>query len=363
MEARLFGMDERSFLLKKRTASPGANGNLPVGAFIRIFRFSLMLTSDYGNSGERVSFIGLGGAFLTANSFADGVATVRKALDLGVTYFDTSPMYCRGASQAVLGEALDGTGVPHLLGTKLGYFARPERFRSPEALRAQFEESLRLLRRDRVDTLLLHEADLRGWWADEPEGASRRLDPDRQYTFAAAPAFELFRELKDEGRIRFCGISGNTAGNIGRVLEGADVEAVLLAFNYDLLRRGARSVLSRAKAKGAARMIGALFQRGLAKPQPELLDNPPGWMTQPLADRYRALYKLQGESGLSLAAMGVRFLVGRKDELDVAIIGAKSPEEIEECARAVEAGPLPEDLLAEIEKLALPENGGSEAMS
>ena len=67
--------------------------------------------------------IGLGGAFLTRSSFADGVATVRRALELGVRYFDSSPMYCQGASQAVLGEALHGVTQEHLLATKLGYFA------------------------------------------------------------------------------------------------------------------------------------------------------------------------------------------------------------------------------------------------
>jgi len=65
----------------------------------------------YGTTGRTTSIIGLGGAFLTASSFADGVATVHRALDLGVTYFDTSPMYCRGASQAVLGEALEGVAL------------------------------------------------------------------------------------------------------------------------------------------------------------------------------------------------------------------------------------------------------------
>ena len=83
---------------------------------------------DYGTTGAKATALGLGGAFLTHHSFADGVATVRKALDLGITYFDTSPMYCQGASQAVLGEALDGVDGDFLLATKLGYFTEPSRF-------------------------------------------------------------------------------------------------------------------------------------------------------------------------------------------------------------------------------------------
>lgn len=308
-----------------------------------------MTQRPYGPTGETTTTIGLGGAFLTASSFEDGVATVRRALDLGVRYFDTSPMYCRGASQAVVGQALDGTGEPHLLATKLGYFARPERFHSHDSLVTQFEENLRLLRRDSVDTLQLHEADFHHWWSPDASH-SGRLKLDVDYAFADAPALAVLRELKREGRCRFVGISGNTADNMRRVLEGADVDTFLLAFNYDLVRRGARDVLPIAEAKGCVRLVGAIFQRGLARVQPELLSDPPGWMTPDLAARYRRVYDLQAQSGMSLAEMGVRY-VAAQPGIDTIIIGAKTPEEIEECVRAEERGPLPEDLVREIEAI------------
>lgn len=308
-----------------------------------------MTQRPYGPTGETTTTIGLGGAFLTASSFEDGVATVRRALDLGVRYFDTSPMYCRGASQAVVGQALDGTGEPHLLATKLGYFARPERFHSHDSLVTQFEVNLRLLRRDSVDTLQLHEADFHHWWSPDASH-SGRLKLDVDYAFADAPALAVLRELKREGRCRFVGISGNTADNMRRVLEGADVDTFLLAFNYDLVRRGARDVLPIAEAKGCVRLVGAIFQRGLARVQPELLSDPPGWMTPDLAARYRRVYDLQAQSGMSLAEMGVRY-VAAQPGIDTIIIGAKTPEEIEECVRAEERGPLPEDLVREIEAI------------
>ena len=80
-------------------------------------------------------------------SFADGVATVQRALELGINYFDTAPLYTRGLAQAILGVSLEGRQEPHLLATKLGHLAQPSRFRSPDALHTQFEENLRLLRR------------------------------------------------------------------------------------------------------------------------------------------------------------------------------------------------------------------------
>ncbi|MCB0107161.1 MAG: aldo/keto reductase, partial [Caldilineaceae bacterium] len=158
-----------------------------------------MQPQPYGPTGAMTTKIGLGGAFLTATSFTDGVATVRRALELGVRYFDTSPMYCHGASQAVLGEALAGVTQEHLLATKLGYFAEPARFHSREALVTQFEENLRLLRRERIDTLQLHEADFHHWWSTD-DTVQGRLQADVQYNFADAPALETLRTLKAQGR-------------------------------------------------------------------------------------------------------------------------------------------------------------------
>ena len=83
----------------------------------------------FGRTGENVSVIGLGGAALYKHSYELGVATVKHALDLGVSYFDTSPAYGRpgadgswtdsGMSQLIMGEGLEGTTRPHLLATKL----------------------------------------------------------------------------------------------------------------------------------------------------------------------------------------------------------------------------------------------------
>ncbi|MCA9835451.1 MAG: aldo/keto reductase [Trueperaceae bacterium] len=306
-----------------------------------------MKPQAYGPTDATTTKIGLGGAFLTASSFADGVATVRRALDLGVRYFDTSPMYCQGASQAVFGEALEGVEQDYLLATKLGYFAKPSRFQSRTALLTQFEENLRLLRRESVDTLQVHEADFHHWWSKD-DSVQGRLKPDIDYHFDDAPGLKTLRELKEEGRCRFIGISGNTADNMQRVLENIDIDTFLLAFNYDLICRRARDILPIAREKGCVALVGAIFQRGLASPQPERLNNPPDWMTPDLVTRYQNLYQLQRESGMSLAEMGVRY-VAAQDDIDTIIIGAKLPSEIEECVKAVEKGPLPEDLLREIE--------------
>ena len=55
---------------------------------------------------------------------------------------------------------------------------------------------------------------------------------------------------------------------------------------------------------------------------------------------------------MTFAEIGVRFMVAQS-EMNVIIIGAKSPNEIEECIRAAEAGPLPQEMVEQIEQIGL----------
>ena len=57
-----------------------------------------MITRPYGITGQQVTVLGLGGAFIDNVSFDTGIATVRRALELDIGYIDTSPGYCEGRS-------------------------------------------------------------------------------------------------------------------------------------------------------------------------------------------------------------------------------------------------------------------------
>src|SRR5712692_8221339 len=111
-----------------------------------------------GRTGLRVSELGLGGLFVSRVGGGDrgeATAAVRRALDLGVNYIDTAPAYAD--SEEVLGIALEGVTQPYFLSTKLG--GRPQPFdpRDQAGLRRSVEESLRLLKRDHLDLLMVHE--------------------------------------------------------------------------------------------------------------------------------------------------------------------------------------------------------------
>ncbi|MBM4042061.1 MAG: aldo/keto reductase, partial [Planctomycetes bacterium] len=112
-----------------------------------------------GRTGLEVSRLGLGGLFVA--SFASpedqAVKAVHRALDLGVNYIDTAPGYHN--SEEVLGKALKGVTQPVILSTKFGGRPQPFKPQDKACLMASMEQSLKLLGRDSIDMLLIHEPD------------------------------------------------------------------------------------------------------------------------------------------------------------------------------------------------------------
>ncbi|MBR2838885.1 MAG: aldo/keto reductase [Kiritimatiellae bacterium] len=132
------------------------------------------MTYRFTADGHKVSLLGYGAMRLPtvdgkhANGWAAGASSaeidqnllngqVKKLLDGGVNYFDTSPAYCRGESERRLGEALAASGYDrkdYFIATKLSNFA-PQQHPLEEA-KKMFASSLRFLRTDYVDFYLLH---------------------------------------------------------------------------------------------------------------------------------------------------------------------------------------------------------------
>jgi len=312
-----------------------------------------MQLRPFGNTNENVSVIGLGSGFLNYHSYADGIATVRHALELGVNYFDTSPAYGQGASQAIFGEALEGRPEKYLLATKLGYFSQSSSYHSPAAFSAQLDDNLRLLRREQVDVLQVHESDWRGWWTNESP-PNIYVDPQREYDFGAGEVIPFLHIARAEGRCRFIGITGNHADDVGRVLSAVNVNAVLIAFCFDLIWRGARTrVLPVAGEKGVAVVLAAVLQNArLAEVRRDWLESPPEWMDDIVRERFAKLYDIQSECGLSLVELSIRFILG-EPSVSTILVGAARPEEIEQSVAAAEAGPLPPDLQQALEEIGL----------
>lgn len=134
-----------------------------------------MKTRILGNDGLEVSAVGLGCMGFTQSyppypDRNDAIETIRKAVDMGVTFFDTAEVYSYGRNEDLIGEALQPVRDKVIIATKFGYdlsetpdlgtSARPVSLSSrPETIRKAVEGSLRRLRTDHIDLYYQHRVD------------------------------------------------------------------------------------------------------------------------------------------------------------------------------------------------------------
>lgn len=306
----------------------------------------------FGKTGETCTAISLGTNFPGFAGFDRSMETIRHAFDLGIRYFDTSVMYQSGASQAILGAALSGKIEQHLLSTKVGFFKEAKHFRSVEALHVQLRESLRLLRRDSVDLLQIHEADWDNWWVDRSEVRPCALfDLQGDFDFANAPVIQFLREVQELGLCRRIGITGNNARHIGRLVRELDgLDSVLIAYNYLPINVTTREhIIPAAQAKGMAIIVAGIFTFVHSIPK--------GWRTEGTyfgkhADEQLAqLQKLQRECGIPMFELALRF-VAADLRISSLLLGACHPVEVEQNLASFARGPLPNDVHAAVEAIA-----------
>ena len=147
-----------------------------------------------GRQGLEVSAIGLGCMGMSQSygvpDDAESVATIQRALELGVTFFDTAEVYGPFTNETLVGRALEGRRDRVVLATKFGWeidsSARGGLDSRPAHIRDAVEGSLRRLRTDRVDLLYQH-----------------RVDP----TVPIEEVIGTMADLVREGKARFLGLS------------------------------------------------------------------------------------------------------------------------------------------------------------
>src|SRR5664279_2385477 len=154
-----------------------------------------------------VSAIGLGcmsftGAYATAwPDRADAIAVIRRAVELGVTFFDTAEVYGPFANEEIVGEALEPVRDQVMIATKFGFAFSEDGQRNvgvssrPDSIRAAVDGSLRRLRTDRIDLFYQH-----------------RVDPKVPIEDVAGTV----KELIAEGKVKHFGLSEAGAKTIRR---------------------------------------------------------------------------------------------------------------------------------------------------
>ena len=298
-----------------------------------------------GRTGLEVGAIALGGLF--TSDLGGGVENTRRVLgrafELGVNMIDTAPAYAN--SEQTLGQALATmTGLPDplILSTKLGGRPTPFNQRDAQQLTASVEESLRLLHRECIDVLLIHEPDRPAqydWWSD----------PQR----VVGPVIEVMDRLKAAGKIRFTGVGGTTVNEMQYLISSGRFDVLLTAFNYSVLyREAALDLLPTAERLGMGVIIGsALQQGGLAKRYDAELQTRPAWMSPARHAQFLALYDCLDTFGLSLPEVGLRFAAAHP-AVSTVLVGTTNPAHVEAAAEAIARGPLPDEVRQQLDAIA-----------
>jgi aryl-alcohol dehydrogenase-like predicted oxidoreductase len=182
---------------------------------------------------------------------AEAIATLHRALDLGVDFLDTAELYGPYLNEELLGEALVGRRDRAIIATKFGFRIEDGRARGtdsrPETIRAVCEASLRRLRTDHIDLFYQH-----------------RVDP-------AVPIEEVvgtLADLKREGKIRGLGLSEAGAETLRRAHATHPIDA--LQSEWSLWERSFEpDILTVARALGIGLVpyspLGRGFLAGLAR--------------------------------------------------------------------------------------------------
>jgi len=189
-----------------------------------------------GRTGLEVSEVGFGGAGIGhaygATSDEACRRAVRRALDLGIDFFDTSPVYGGGRSEENLGAALGSDRNRIVLASKVRLQDEEELAGMAAAIRRSVEASLRRLRTDRIDILQIHHqvGDVRGRYLfrADPPGYAIRLAAGDALAFADAA-----RPLIAEGKVRFLGITAwdGDRSAIGTLFESGTFSTAQILYN------------------------------------------------------------------------------------------------------------------------------------
>jgi aryl-alcohol dehydrogenase-like predicted oxidoreductase len=309
------------------------------------------ITLRDGRSRLRLSHVGFGCGPRAQAMVGDGSPRqhdlIRAALDAGVTYIDTAPLYGDGESEENLGRVLQGLpGADVVVSTKVEL----QDARDAEGVRASLHASLRRLRRDRLDIVLLHNRVINPGWAGERPSHAPGPDWTAAEVLDSGGLLETLSGARNAGEVGLIGITGygSDPEAVAQVL--ADCEHVdLVTVEYHVMNpsanlRGVASVGSRdygamvrAAKRHAASVVALRPLAGAVLARPEQADEPPASVVRELAGKYSC----------SMAEIAWRF-AGTTDGPPVILGGFRHTGDLTQALRAFEANSPAADAVDEL---------------
>lgn len=310
---------------------------------------TIMRMKPFGKTGLEVSEYGLGtwamgGGIYGRVDDGESIRTIHRAEDLGVNFIDTAPMFGiselrDGRAERVVGEALRDRRERWVVATKFGrhlngkapWWEMYEDYSGEEAI-ASVEDSLTRLGTDYIDVLFVHSP------------------PPKQ--FNPEDTFEAMARLKKEGKIRAVGFSfgdtvEETLGQVEPYLRSGVLEAVQMKFNLlwpnmveqmlmPIVRRTGTAVVARQTMAGGF-LTGSFTAETEFDAEDYKSKMPPAELQKTLdrAERFRFLID-QARGVPTLMTAAIHWTLSHP-EITVAIPGAKTPEELDQCLLAADA--------------------------
>jgi aryl-alcohol dehydrogenase-like predicted oxidoreductase len=312
-----------------------------------------MKTRKLGTNGPEVSAIGLGcmgmSEFYGTGDEQESLATIDRALDLGINFLDTSDVYGPHTNEVLVGKALKGRRQELFLATKFGIVrdpADPARRGvngTPAYVRSSVEASLRRLGTETIDLYYQHRVDPKTP-IEETVGAMARL--------------------VDEGKVRFLGLSEAAPRTIERAHSVHPIAA--LQTEYSLWTRDPEpEVLPMCRKLGIAFVAYSPLGRGFltgAFKAPDDFDaddtrrNHPRFQGENFARNLELVEKvkqLAAQAGITASQLALAWVLAQGGDI-VPIPGTKRRKYIEENAAAVDVVLVP-DLVEDLKNIFPPD--------
>ncbi|GAA3455437.1 aldo/keto reductase [Dactylosporangium matsuzakiense] len=291
-----------------------------------------------GRQGLRVAEIGYGamGIHLAygPGDEQEGIATIRRAHELGVDFFDTAELYGWGENEKTVGRAVKDFRDEIVIATKFG-FTRDFGFDSrPEHIREVVDNSLRYLGVDHIDVLYQH-----------------RVDP----TVPIEDVAGTVKEYIDAGKVKYFGLSEAGPETIRKAHAVQPVS--VLQTEYSLFERDVEALLPTLSELGIGFVpyspLGRGFLTGTAKPadqydQSDMRRTDPRWQPGNYEQNLAAVERLRSlaeSKGATVSQLALAWLLTRGEHV-VPIPGTRSVARVEENVAAADVELSKEDLAA-----------------